>query len=145
MAILPSLFLVVVSTIAQTPGVDCSAFERTIDRALKNVASNSFPMEEGASANEVGVGNALLLISINLDLMRSHGCELPKEPIRGGEYVMAAVNCQIAAIKARTEAIRKRVEFGIGNIPTECDRGKWQRKIHDGDRSVEGAPTPPPQ
>lgn len=143
MAILSSFFLAALSIAGQTPSVDCKAFERTIDRALKTIASDTFPMDESPT-NEVGINNSLLLISINLDLMRNFGCELPKEPIRGNEYIMAAVNCQIATINAKTEAIRRRAEFKVENIPSVCDPAKWRREIHDGDQSTE-APAAPPQ
>jgi hypothetical protein len=111
---------------------NCAIFEKAIDATLREIATKTV---EGlgddsaprATLRVAQINNDLVKIQINLMIMQANGCTMPKEPIRGTEYVGFAVACSAAESKALLERLKDQYAE-MRSLP-ECDTAKWARNF----------------
>jgi hypothetical protein len=109
-----------IGTNAQSAEIDCDAFSKALTDSEMDISTffaDTIVENSAVRAQhyDAQMSNALLLWSVNFQLLNAHKCPIPLRPVpKTGGYLTAALACKTALVKGNTNA-------------PECDRTKWIR------------------
>jgi hypothetical protein len=114
--VLVSIVLVVLFSLPASAAVDCLAFEKAIDGTLKSIALDLVPASGRTDYTRITAHWSE--IQVNLQLMEANKCTMPPVPLHGGRYLVQALECSTAMMKASLAGT------SMKDLP-ECDTEKW--------------------
>ena len=107
----------------------CASFDEAIEGALKEIAvrraegvgDDSAPR---ATLHELRINNQLLLLSINVQLRREHGCPPDDRPVSTVRYLKNALTCRTDRLSVQ---LGKEVAVDADSgVPLSCDTASWK-------------------